>query len=170
MSEHGTESAGEGVSQPGTTARLDQGDSEGSGAIMERFTNPGLRPHVPRSADLDEKAAHRAERQVAALFGISMVATVIFLVAYFAIDQKTYESIPGIGQASLSNVVLGVSLGVSLLCIGLGAVLRPSPARRRRDSHLRAGSIPDWSPSDDQVHPRGCSWSLRPSAGSAAGG
>jgi len=122
MSEHGTESAGEGVSQPGTTARLDQGDIEGSGGILERFTNPGLPPHVPRSADLDEKAAHRAERQVAALFGISMVATVIFLVAYFAIDQKTYESIPGIGQASLSNVVLGVSLGVSLLCIGLGAV------------------------------------------------
>jgi ubiquinol-cytochrome c reductase iron-sulfur subunit len=122
MSEHGTESAGEGVSQPGTAARVGQGDIEGSGGIPERFTNPGLRPHVPRSADLDEKAAHRAERQVAALFSISMVATVIFLVAYFAIDQKTYESIPGIGQASLSNVVLGASLGVSLLCIGLGAV------------------------------------------------
>src|SRR5664279_6530409 len=122
MSEDGTDSAGEGMSQPGTASRLDQGDIESWGGVPERFSNPGLPPHVPRSADLDEKAAQRAERQVAALFSISMVATVIFLVAYFAIDQKTYQSIPGIGQASLSNVVLGVSLGVSLLCIGLGAV------------------------------------------------
>jgi ubiquinol-cytochrome c reductase iron-sulfur subunit len=130
MSEHGTESAGDQVRQPGTAGSLDQGldqrldqaQVEGSGGIPERFTNPGLPPHVPRSADLDEKAARRAERQVATLFGISMVATVVFLVAYFAIDQRTYSFIPGIGLASLSNIVLGVSLGVSLLCIGLGAV------------------------------------------------
>ena len=106
MSEHGTE----------------QGLVEGSGGVPDRFTNPGLPPHVPRSADLDERAARRAERQVATIFSVSMLATVVFLVAYFAIDQKTYKFIPGIGLASLSNIVLGVSLGVSLLCIGLGAV------------------------------------------------
>jgi ubiquinol-cytochrome c reductase iron-sulfur subunit len=106
MSEHGTE----------------QGLVEGSGGVPDRFTNPGLPPHVPRSADLDERAARRAERQVATLFSVSMLATVVFLVAYFAIDQKTYKFIPGIGLASLSNIVLGVSLGVSLLCIGVGAV------------------------------------------------
>ena len=59
---------------------------------------------------------------MATLFGVSMVATLIFLVSYFAIDIKTHQFIPGIGQANLSNVVLGVSLAVSLLCIGLGAV------------------------------------------------
>jgi ubiquinol-cytochrome c reductase iron-sulfur subunit len=110
------------VSQPGTAVRLDQGHIQGSGGIPERFSNPGVPPHVHRLADIDEQAARRAERQVATLFGISMVATVIFLVAYFAIDQKTYRFIPGIGQANLSNVVLGVTLGLSLLCIGLGAV------------------------------------------------
>jgi ubiquinol-cytochrome c reductase iron-sulfur subunit len=77
---------------------------------------------VPRSADLDEAGARRAERQVATLFGISMLATVIFLVAYFAIDMNRYTFIPGIGLANLSNIVLGVTLGASLLCIGLGAV------------------------------------------------
>jgi ubiquinol-cytochrome c reductase iron-sulfur subunit len=107
----------------------EQGLVEGKGqvvagpdAIPDQFTNPGLPPHVPRSGDLDQKAARRSERQVAALFGISMVATIIFLVAYFAIDQNAYGFIPGIGQASLSNIALGVSLAVSLLCIGLGAV------------------------------------------------
>ena len=122
MSENGTEPAEAQPGHPGTAVRLDQGHIQGSGGTPERFFDPGLAPHVPRLADHEEKAARRAERQVAALFGISMVATVIFLVAYFAIDLDTYRFIPGIGQANLSNVVLGVTLGLSLLCIGLGAV------------------------------------------------
>jgi ubiquinol-cytochrome c reductase iron-sulfur subunit len=128
MSTHGTEPAVTDVNQPGRVVRRDQshdqdqGHVEGAVGIPGRFADPGLPPHVPRSADLSEKGARRAERQVATLFGISIVATVIFLVAYFAIDQDTYRFIPGIGQANLSNIVLGVTLGLSLLCIGLGAV------------------------------------------------
>ena len=126
MTENGTEPASDQMSRPGTAGSLERhpeaGQVEAQGAMPERFANPGLPPHVSRSADLDEAAARRAERQVATLFGISMVATLIFLVSYFAIDIKTYRFIPGIGQANLSNVVLGVSLAVSLLCIGLGAV------------------------------------------------
>src|SRR5450631_81717 len=137
MSEHGTQPTGDQVNQvnqPGAPVsphqglehrpaqQLDEVSGDGSGGIPERFSVPGLPPHVPRSADLDELAARRAERQVAALFSVSMVATVVFLVAYFVIDQGSYTFIPGIGLASLSNIVLGVSLGVSLLCIGLGAV------------------------------------------------
>jgi len=129
MSEHGTQPPGGPAGQPGTTAvRLDQGhierqlDVEGNTGIPERFTNPGFPPHVRRASDLDEQAARRAERQVAALFSISMLATITFLVAYFTIDQDAYRFVPGIGQANVSNVVLGVSLGLSLLCIGLGAV------------------------------------------------
>src|SRR5665811_2606475 len=103
MSEHGTESAGDQVRQPGTAGRLDQGldqrldqaQVEGSGGIRERFTNPGLPPHVPRSADLDEKAARRAERQVATLFGISMVATVCLLYTSDAADDLTRVDLGG---------------------------------------------------------------------------
>lgn len=127
MNEDGTEpttgmTAAADVSHPGTAVRLDQGHIEGTGGIPERFADPVLAPHVHRLADHEEAAARRAERQVAALFAISMLATLVFLVAYFAIDHDTYRFIPGIGQANLSNVVLGVSLGVSLLGIGLGAV------------------------------------------------
>ncbi len=122
MNEHRTEPTGANVSQPGTAVRLDQGHIQGAGGIPERFTDPGPAPHVQRLADRDELAARRAERQVAALFAISMVATIAFLVAYFAIDEDTYGFVPGIGQANIFNVVLGVSLGLSLLCIGLGAV------------------------------------------------
>jgi len=132
---------GAGVDQSGTAVRLDQGHIEGSGGIPERFVDPGLPPHVNRSADLGEHAARRAERQVATLFGVSMVATVIFLIAYFAIDQDTYGFVPGIGQANLSNVVLGVTLGLSLLFIGLGAV------------HWAKTLMPDTEVSEDR-HPQ----------------
>jgi len=119
MSEQGKDPAGADVSTPGMLVPVGR---EGAGGVPERFSNPGLPPHVPRSADLDEAAARRAEKQVATLFGISMVATITFLVAYFAIDMDTNQFIPGIGLANLSNIVLGVTLGLSLLCIGLGAV------------------------------------------------
>ncbi len=122
MNEQGTEPMGADESQPGTALRLDRGHIQGHGGIPERFTDPGLAPHVHRLADREERAARRAERQVALLFGISMLATIVFLVAYFAVDLHTYAFIPGIGQANLSNVILGSSLGVSLLCIGLGAI------------------------------------------------
>ncbi|HET7475857.1 MAG TPA: Rieske 2Fe-2S domain-containing protein [Dermatophilaceae bacterium] len=106
----------------GTAVRLDQGHVEGTGVLPARFADPGLPPHVHRLSDHDEAAARRSERQVAALFGLSMLATVAFVVAYFAIDMDTYVYLPVLGNANLSNISLGVSLAVSLLCIGLGAV------------------------------------------------
>jgi ubiquinol-cytochrome c reductase iron-sulfur subunit len=105
-----------------TAVRLDQGHIAGTGGLPERFANPGLPPHVPRMADLSEKAAKRAEKQVATLFGISSLATVLFIVAYFAIDPEQVGFIPGIGKANVYNVVLGVCMGLALLGCGVGAV------------------------------------------------
>jgi ubiquinol-cytochrome c reductase iron-sulfur subunit len=127
MKEHGTET-GDQVAAPesdgfGSTAvRLDEGHVEGAGGIPARFANPGLPPHIPRAADLDEKAARRAEKQVAALFGISTLATLVFIVAYFAIDTSSQVFIPGIGKANLSNIVLGCTMAFGLLGIGVGAI------------------------------------------------
>jgi ubiquinol-cytochrome c reductase iron-sulfur subunit len=129
MNEHGTEHGGtvadvspdeDGFGR--TAVRLDQGHVEGTGRLPARFENPGLPPHVPRAADLDEAAAKRAEKQVATLFGVSMLGTLVFIVAYFAIPMESQVFLPGIGKANLSNVVLGVSLGLGLLGIGVGAV------------------------------------------------
>ncbi|HEX8970310.1 ubiquinol-cytochrome c reductase iron-sulfur subunit [Oryzihumus sp.] len=119
MNEHGTE-APDGTSTE--AVRLDQGHIEGTGGIPERFTNPGLPAHIHRSADVDEKAARKAEKQVATLFTLSIIGTLVFIVAYFAIDHETKVFMPGIGLANLQNVVLGVSLAVSLFMIGAGAV------------------------------------------------
>ena len=70
----------------GTVATAGQND-------VEKFQDPGLPPHRLRLADTDPRAAKKAERQVALLFGISVVGTLIFLVAYFAIDLGNDSSI-----------------------------------------------------------------------------
>ncbi len=127
MSNHSTTSGHESTSadqgRAGTdVVRLDDGHHVGAGGLPERFEDPGLPPHVHRLADRDPVAASRAERQVATMFGVSMLATLVFIVAYFAIDYTQGVFIPGIGSTNLLNVVLGVSMGVSLFGIGAGAV------------------------------------------------
>ena len=86
------------------------------------FENPGLPPHVHRAADDDPRAAKRAERQVAALFTLSSIGTLGFIVSYFAVPNDTTVFIPFIGKTILLNILLGVTLAVSLLGIGFGAV------------------------------------------------
>ena len=105
-----------------TAVPLDQGHIIGTGGLPEKFANPGLPPHVHRMADTDEKAARRAEKQVATMFGLSAVATVAFVVCYFAIPRDKFGFFPGIGQANLFNVAIGVTMAISLLGIGMGAI------------------------------------------------
>ena len=109
-------------SDPRGLVRLDEGHHLGSGGLPERFEDPGLPAHVHRLADDDDAAGRRAERQVAAMFGISMLATLAFIVAYFAIDYTADVFVPGIGSVNLLHLALGVTMGISLLGIGAGAV------------------------------------------------
>jgi len=64
-------------------------------------------------------AAKRAERQVAILFGSSIVGTLIFLVAYFAIDLGPDSTIATI---RLQNALLGIGTAFAMLGIGTGIV------------------------------------------------
>lgn len=101
---------------------LDQGHHVGAGGLPAKFEDPGLPSHVHRLADEDPKAGRRAERQVVALFGVSMLATILFVVAYFAIDNRASLFIPGVGDTNVLNVSLGVTMAISLFGIGAGAV------------------------------------------------
>ena len=86
----------------------------------EPIANPGLPPHRPRPTDVDPKAEKRAERQVATLFGLSALCTVIFFVCYFTLDiGEVTDTVAGLGA---SNVGLGLSLGGALLFIGIGVI------------------------------------------------
>jgi ubiquinol-cytochrome c reductase iron-sulfur subunit len=79
-------------------------------------------PHSPRATDTDPRMARRAERQVAAMFVLSMLFVVLFVVAYVAIDKTTIVYIPVMGEVNFSQVALGFTLGAAVFLIGAGAI------------------------------------------------
>ena len=89
--------------------------------LEQRFPDPGLPTHVHRRADTDKKAASRAERQVAALFGLSVLGTLVFVVGFFAIKLDDGKN-DGINDATWSTIVLGLGLAFALFCIGAAAI------------------------------------------------
>ena len=117
-------------------------------ALPVRFENPGLVPHRHRMSDVDPKAAKRAERQVATLFGISALGTLLTLVAYFTIKFDTPMSfVERLARTRLSTELLGIGLFLALFGLGVGAVhwaktLMPDE-ERVEDRHLQRGSDAD---------------------------
>jgi len=90
------------------------------GPADEPIPNPGLHEHQPRPTDVDEAAEKRAERQIAAFFGLSALFAILFVVAYFSFEiGGEPDLIMGYGA---SNLTLGLSLGLALLLIGIGAI------------------------------------------------
>ncbi len=114
-------------------------------ALPERFENPGLPAHRLRMADVDAKAAKRAERQVATLFGISAIGTLLALVVYFTVKFDTPMSfMEHLSRLRISTTGIGVGLFLALFGIGVGAVhwaktLMPDE-ERVEDRHLLRGS------------------------------
>lgn len=103
--------------QIGGTTAGGQDLARAEGTVAARFEDPGLPEHRLRQADVDPAAAKRAERQVVAMFAVSVIGTLGFLVAYFVLR-------PGETVASmrLSNLVLGISLFLAMFGIGAAAV------------------------------------------------
>ncbi len=86
----------------------------------EPIDNPGLPAHEPRTTDVDKDAEKRAERQVATMFALAALMSVLFVVAYFAFEIGDEPDLfLGMGA---SNLFLGLTLGLALLLIGVGAI------------------------------------------------
>ncbi|MFX4272712.1 Rieske 2Fe-2S domain-containing protein [Propionibacteriaceae bacterium Y1685] len=83
--------------------------------------DPGLEEHLPRPTDVDEKAARRAELQVTGLFAVVPLLAIAFVVIYFAVPREMYVEF-GALHANAQHVGLGVTLGLAILAIGIGAV------------------------------------------------
>ena len=90
---------------------------------LDRFpvTDPGVEEHIPRLTDVDEKAADRATRQVATMFGLVPLLAIAFVVIYFAVPRDATFDV-GFLHANAQHVGLGVTLGLAILLIGVGAV------------------------------------------------
>lgn len=98
------------------------GDTPPSAGIavvsQDEVPNPGFPPYRPRVTDLDPAKERQQERRVAGLFLLSIVGTVAAIVAYIA-----FPIVPGdLGSVRLNNLLLGVSIAVATLTIGIGAV------------------------------------------------
>jgi quinol---cytochrome c reductase iron-sulfur subunit len=85
--------------------------------IGEPIPNPGLPEHEPRPTDVDPALERRAERQVGTMFLVAAASALAFCVCYFTIDKSA--TFFGLGAL---NLALGLSLGASLLLIGIGAI------------------------------------------------
>jgi len=89
---------------------------------IQPIQDPGLPAHVHRKADTDPIAAKRAERQVAILFLISVLGTLLFIFSYVGIDQDQLIFLPILGTTNAHQLFLGLGLAISLFFIGIGAV------------------------------------------------
>jgi ubiquinol-cytochrome c reductase iron-sulfur subunit len=89
---------------------------------LEPIKDPGLPAHVHRKTDTDPKAADRAERQVAAMFGISALGTVLLTISYVFIPDDVFVFIPIMGNQNAHQLGLGLGMAISLFFIGLGAI------------------------------------------------
>lgn len=84
----------------------------------DRIENPGFPPHRERQTDIDPQKAKRAERQVAGLFALSMVGSVLAIVAYFVFPIE-----PGnLGSVRNNTLFLGLGITLAMFGIGFGAV------------------------------------------------
>ncbi len=84
------------------------------------IADPGLPEHLPRPTDVDEHAEKRAERQVATLYTLSVAFTLLFCVSYFVF--KVGDSPTVVLGFGASTVFLGLTLGLALMCIGVGTI------------------------------------------------
>ncbi|MFZ9100077.1 MAG: Rieske 2Fe-2S domain-containing protein [Candidatus Planktophila sp.] len=89
---------------------------------IELIKDPGLPAHVHRRSDTDPVAAKRAERQVAILFGLSALGTLLLIFSFIFISDETFVFIPILGDTNLHQFGIGMGMAIALFCIGAGAI------------------------------------------------
>ena len=87
----------------------------------EPIADPGLPEHQPRPTDVDPELEKRAERQVAAMFGLATLLIIAFCVCYFASARPRRRTRPSSASARPTSPS-GCTLGLALLLIGIGAI------------------------------------------------
>jgi ubiquinol-cytochrome c reductase iron-sulfur subunit len=89
---------------------------------LEPLSDPGLPEHIHRKADIDPIAAKRAERQVAVLFSLSALGTILFIYSFFFVKEDTFIFLPILGNTNAHQLGIGLGMAFGLFFIGIGAV------------------------------------------------
>jgi len=86
--------------------------------IEKPIANPGIEPHRIRMTDKSEKHARTAEKQIAVMFGVSVVGAIIAIWGFFA-----FPIVDGDLAATRNNSLwMGLGMALSMFGIGFGAV------------------------------------------------
>jgi ubiquinol-cytochrome c reductase iron-sulfur subunit len=91
-------------------------DSEGEGASRVAISEHGDEP-LPQPTEAEIQRGNRAEKVVAACFIIAFFAGCGFIAAYVGLPVHSVD------RTLRSNLALGISLSVTLLALGLGALI-----------------------------------------------
>jgi ubiquinol-cytochrome c reductase iron-sulfur subunit len=75
----------------------------------------------PRFTDVEPGGRRRARRHVAGLFAVATVLVIASVVFYFGVSDEAGRDI-NVGDLQISNLVLGLTLGLALLLAGVGVV------------------------------------------------
>lgn len=98
-----------------STDKTDHVDTE----VGDIFTDPGVpTEHRPRRADVDPKAAKRAELQVVALAGVSLLGTALAIYGYVT-SEVGADNFEGVRR---STTLIGLGIALAMLGIGVGAI------------------------------------------------
>ena len=89
---------------------------------LEPLSDPGLPEHVHRRADTDPIAAKRAEQQVAILFSLSALGTILFIYSFFFVKEDVFIFLPILGNTNAHQLGIGLGMAFGLFFIGIGAV------------------------------------------------
>lgn len=108
-----------------TAAELTDERAAGGMTYVHPVPNPGIEEHIERYSDADEAAGKRVTRQIVTMFAIAPVLAIAFIVIYFAVPDA-HEGGPMIDfgpfHTPALHLGLGLTLGLAILLIGLGAV------------------------------------------------
>jgi ubiquinol-cytochrome c reductase iron-sulfur subunit len=115
------------VTNQDTRPTNSSGRGSGLAPRQEPIPDPGLPEHEYRPTDINPRLEKRAERQVAGMFALAILLTLLFCVAYFLIPIDEI-----VANTSALNLALGLTLGGALLLIGVGAI---QWAKKLMDDH-----------------------------------
>ena len=97
------------------------GAKDGVDVVSGRPILP-LGEHQLRRADIDPKAAKRAELQVATMFGTAALSILGSIVAYIAVPNESRVNVPIIGLVNANHISVGFLFGLGTFLIGAGAI------------------------------------------------
>jgi len=78
--------------------------------------------HAPRATDINPVSEKRAEQQVAILFGLSGVGSVLLIYSYIFVADNVFIFIPIMGNQNAQQLGIGIGMAMSLFFIGIAAI------------------------------------------------